>query len=370
MTILSRADPLHSEHLAKPPTWLVVVSFTAFLAVLIIPNEFDYPAVLTGLFVFPAMQWACPECRVDLTRPIAPLNFALFLFFLQTVVLPLLVTFFGPAQGVLPYVPSVFSINASVLLINLSYIAFCMGYQYSASRGGQERTEDTVTWVDPTKSVVYVLANFVVGFAGLYCTFRSIGGLVRYFTEPDEYRLAAADMTITIVEAAGSFLKPFLGFSFIMLWCNWANRWGRVGSSARRLAITALMIVPAPPELRDVQLQPWFLRRPAGEHHGGLPRSGPARLADRTRGLRLRRARLPHSHRPLSRGRMGMNELAGNASARQALTQKLNLVEELQVYGQAPQFLAFILEQNRLRPGPLLRGHADLLGHASRAGPR
>jgi len=42
---------------------------------------------------------------------------------------------------------------------------------------------------------------------------------------------------------------------------------------------------------------------------------------------------------------IGMNELAGDALARQQLTQKLNLAEEIQVYGQAPQFLGFILEK-------------------------
>ena len=114
--------------------WLAAVSYAAFIAVLAIPNDFEYPAVLTGLVLYPAMQWAFRECRVDVTQPITPLNWALLLFFFQIVVLPLLITFSGPALSTLPCLASGFSINTAVLLINVSYASFCVGYHFSAVR--------------------------------------------------------------------------------------------------------------------------------------------------------------------------------------------------------------------------------------------
>ena len=222
---------------------LVAVSYLALIAVLIIPNEFEYPAILMGLFLYPAMQWACPECRLDLAQPITPLNWAQLLFFLQTIVLPLMITFFGPARSTLPYLASAFSINAAVVLVNMSYVAFCMGYQWLASR--RKATVSASRSVDPSKSLVYVLANFAAGFIGLFCTFGSLAGLVRYFTDPAEHRLAVVESGITLSGAAGTFLKPFLGFAFIVTWCNWVDRWGRQGSTARRSAVSAVPIAPA-----------------------------------------------------------------------------------------------------------------------------
>ena len=69
--------------------------------------------------------------------------------------------------------------------------------------------------------------------------------MIRYFLDPAEHRAASAEAGVTLVAVAGTFLKPFLGFAFIMVWCNWADRWGRQGSATRRLATTAVLIVPA-----------------------------------------------------------------------------------------------------------------------------
>src|SRR5512142_2243117 len=121
MAIRNRDDRPHPRGPAGAVVWPAIVSYAALLAVLIIPNDFEYPALLVGLFVYPGMQWACRECRVDLSRPITPLNWALLLFLMQVVVLPLTITFLGPSQGTLPYVAGRYSINLSILLINLSY---------------------------------------------------------------------------------------------------------------------------------------------------------------------------------------------------------------------------------------------------------
>lgn len=346
MTIRNWDDRPHPRSPAGTLVWPVVVSYAALLAILIIPNDFDYPALLVGFFIYPGMQWACRECRFDPSRPITPLNWALLLFLLQVVVLPLLITFSGPSQGTLPYVASRYSINLSILLIDLSYIAFCMGYQFAASRAGAARA--VACPVDPTKSVSYVIANFAIGLIGLWCTFGSVGGLVRYFTEPNEYKYVMEDLVArhaTLAEAAGTFLKPFLGFSFIILWCNWADRWGREGSSARRLAITTLLVIPAFLSYATFNYNRGAFIAPllsiTGVYLARVQRVSLVALAGFGSAafglimfLGLYRA-----------GGMEMSELAGDASARQELVKKFKLIDEIQVYGQAPQFLAFVLEQ-------------------------
>src|SRR5512135_2815748 len=346
MTIRNWDDHPHSRSPAGTLVWPVVASCAALLAVLIIPNDFAYPAIIVGLFIYPGMQWACRECRVDLSRPITPLNWALLLFFLQVVVMPLLITFFGPSQGRFPYVAGRYSINLSIQIINLSYIAFCVGYQFAASRAGAARAVERS--VDPTKSVFYVIANFAIGLIGLWCTFGSVGGLVRYFIEPYEYSVVMEDLAgrhFTLVDAAGTFLRPFLGFSFIILWCNWADRWGREGSSARRLFITVLLTIPAFLSFATfnynrgafiaplISITAAYLARVQRVSLVALAVFGYAVL-----GL----ATLLGQYRS---GKVGMDELVGDASARQSLTQELDLIDYIQVYGQAPQFLAFVLEQ-------------------------
>jgi hypothetical protein len=131
-----------------------------------------------------------------------------------------------------------------------------------------------------------------------------------------------------------------------MLWCHWADRWGRLGSSTRRLASTAVLTLPALLSFATfnynrgsfiaplVSLTAVYLARVQRVSLVALAGFGSAVI-----GLVI----LIGLYRA---GGMGMSELAGDASARQELTQKLKLGDEIQIYGQAPQFLAFILEQS------------------------
>jgi hypothetical protein len=335
-----------------------VISYVALAALLIVPNDFEYPAVLVSLFVYPFMQWVCTECRVDLARPVTPLNWALLLFFMQVVVMTVLITFVGPTQGMLPFIPNGLAINTAILLVNLSYIAFCVGYQFGAIRlkkrralaeaeaGGQaDAAVRQAAPVDPSRWPLYWLANFAAGSVGLFCTFHSVGGLLQYFADPTEFRLAAAETTMTLAGAAGTFLKPYLGFTFIMVWCNWADRYGRLGSSLRRMAITAALILPALVGFATfnynrgafiaplVSITAVYLVKVQRVSLVALAGFGSAALGVIIL-IGLYRA-----------SGLGMNALASDSLARQELAQKLHLVEELQVYGQAPQFLGFILEK-------------------------
>jgi hypothetical protein len=147
------------------------------------------------------------------------------------------------------------------------------------------------------------------------------------------------------VGAAGTFLKPFLGFAFIMLWCNWVDRFGRKGSSTRRMAVTALLTLPALLSFATfnynrgsfiaplVAITAVYLAKVQRVSLVALAGFGSVVLGGLIL-LGLYRA-----------SGAGMNELAGDSGARAELAQKLNMAEQIQVYGQAPQFLGFVLEQ-------------------------
>ncbi|HWS95517.1 MAG TPA: hypothetical protein VN620_03450, partial [Candidatus Methylomirabilis sp.] len=71
----------------------------------VVPSENKYPGALVGAFVFFLVQWILPACRPVSGKLICPWNWALLVFFLQLVLLPLSVLASGPSLGVLPFLP-------------------------------------------------------------------------------------------------------------------------------------------------------------------------------------------------------------------------------------------------------------------------
>ena len=107
------------------------VVVTAFLSV---PPENKYPGALVGAFVFFLVQCFLPACRPVRRKLLCPWNWALFIFALQLILLPLSVLLLGPSQGVLPFLPSDRAINLAILINTAAFIAFCATYHYFARR--------------------------------------------------------------------------------------------------------------------------------------------------------------------------------------------------------------------------------------------
>ena len=114
--------------------WSFVAFAVVVIAFLSVPSENKYPGALVGAFVFFLVQCFLPACRPVPGKLLCPWNWALFVFFLQLVLLPLSLLLFGPSQGVLPFLPSDRAINLAMLINAAAFVAFCGTYQYFARR--------------------------------------------------------------------------------------------------------------------------------------------------------------------------------------------------------------------------------------------
>ncbi|MGI8551767.1 MAG: hypothetical protein ACR2PL_13415 [Dehalococcoidia bacterium] len=165
------------------------------------------------------------------------MNWALLIFFLQLIILPLMITFLGPSLGSLTALPSNFATNMSLLLSTFGYVVFCATYELVSARYTSEPSEHgtTIQWM-PSRAIV--LLNAALGITGLALNFGSVGDILSYFTSSQTNELLDTASSATLRTAAPLFLKPFLGFAFVMIWCMWVDRYGRTSTRIPRLLVT------------------------------------------------------------------------------------------------------------------------------------
>jgi hypothetical protein len=365
--------------LERSRTW----SFVAFLAVAaafaFARAENRYPAAMAGALVFFLVQCFLPGCRPVSSRAICPWNWALFVFFLQLVLLPLSLLVFGPLPGVLPALPSNLAINLAILINVAAFLAFCTAYHFlwlrspAVRRGGPARRADARQVSKPSSrtqqpaasfpaSLAYIGLNAAIGVAGFFFAFGNFVALRRYFSDPSGYLGAVAAGSAKLSVAAGLFLRPFLGFALILLWCRWLD----LGSERRikawsgiatLLAILAVCLCDATFHYnRGAVLVPVVAML-------AVILSGPRRFPRRTLayagGALLLILSLMPFYGVYRSSDFTLRQLTTERSAREFLADKIDLPEMFQVYGGAPQFLAYFLEQGRWATHPAW-GHVML----------
>lgn len=329
-------------------------SFLAFLIVvavfLLAPAENRYPAALVAALAFFLVQSFLPGCRPVASRPLCPWNWALFVFFLQLVLLPLSVLVFGPLPGVLPTLPSDFAINAAILINVAAFLSFCSVYHFlerrseAARQNGVARTAPRAV----TPSLLYITLNAAIGLTGLFFAFGNFNALERYFSDPSGYLSGVPNVAGKLGVAAGLFLRPFLGFALVLGWCRWLDR----GSDRRIKKWSGIVTLLAIPVVcfsnatfhynRGALLVPLVAML-------AVMLSGPRRFPRRTLAFGGAALLLFLSVMPFYGAYRSSNftlrQLAIEPSARELLTDRIDLPEMFQVYGGAPQFLAYFLER-------------------------
>ncbi len=344
---LSRPAPLRgpAHHATRPASWSALAGYLAILAFLAVPNEHRFPAVIVSASAFGFMQLLFPRCRPVIETPICPLNWALLVFFLQLIVLPLMITFLGPSTGTLPFLPSDFATNVSLILSTLGYVAFCAAYQlftaHSASR--PSRPGGAVGWT-PSGEIIFLYA--AIGIIGMILDFGSIHNILTYFVPPGD---VVNPESATLRSAAPHFLKPFIGVAFVMIWCRWVDRHGRASTRVSRLLVTAGTALP----VILVYATFGFNR---GSFAVPLVSMAAVYLARVRRvpikvmaGITLA-AILVLVSTSLSRGDTvaGTNGASGQPTqpaSRFVHAAQFDLNDQVQVYGAAPQFGGFLLER-------------------------
>jgi hypothetical protein len=333
-------------------------SFLAFSVVAVVflsvPSENRYPAALVGAFTFFLVQLVLPSCRPVSGKLLCPWNWALFIFFLQLVLLPLSVLLFGPSQGVLPFLPSDRAINLAVLINTAAFVTFCSVYHYLARRPELARPSNALGQgsraVGAAPSLAFIALNGVIGLIGFFLAFGALGKLKEYFTDPSGYLSQIADISDRLELAAGQFLRPFLGICIVMLWCRWLDRKRSHKTKRFSSLVTALAILAVCLSNATFNYNRGSIVVPLVAMLAVLV-SGPSRIPRRTiisaGAIVLVVLLLVPFYGAYRSSNFTGKELFNDPSVRDLLADKVELTEMFQVYGGAPQFLGFFLETGR-----------------------
>lgn len=216
--------------------WVLTINAVALIAFACAPVAHEYPLAVVGILAFLFVQAFLPACRIRASAPICPANIAQGYYWIQLVLITVLVGYFGFSQGTLPYLPSKGAINLAIVVHVVGYLSFCVAYQFF----GRGTAGQTLPHASRPGAAYLIVPFAVLGVLGLVLTHGGVAGFIDYVSSPMEYRLRAEDAT-TPQGAAGSFLKHFLGFAVVLAWSWW------LGKAPRRkgatIAVTAVVVI-------------------------------------------------------------------------------------------------------------------------------
>jgi hypothetical protein len=223
-----------SGPMPRATLWVLAINAIALIGFAWAPVAPEYPLAVVGIVAFLFVQAFLPACRIRVTAPVCPANIAQGYYWIQLVLVTVLVGYFGFSLGALPYLPSRGAINLAIVVHVVGYLSFCVAYQFCSR----------VTVGEPHESVpstAYLIVPFaVLGLLGFLLAHGGVTGFIDYVSSPIEHRLRAEDPT-TLQTAAGSFLKHFLGFAVVLAWSWWLGRAPRRKVSI--IAVTAGVVI-------------------------------------------------------------------------------------------------------------------------------
>jgi hypothetical protein len=227
----------------RSPLWAWLAAGVVMVAYLCADRENQFLGAVGSALLFALVQWLLPACRPVLSAPLCPWNWALFLFFLQLVVMPFSFLTLGPSIGVLPDLPSDLAINMAMAVTCAAFLAFAVTYQCLSRRSASAKEVNPPLQrgpaVESSAPSPFVWLCFGLGVAGFFLAFHKISGFVDYFENPAESTEQAAVASHTLAGVASLFLRPFLGFGLVMLWCKWLD-WTRQRKSLRGTLVLTL----------------------------------------------------------------------------------------------------------------------------------
>jgi hypothetical protein len=238
--------------------------------------------------------------------------------------------------------------NLALALTILAFVSFCFAFEltYRRVRMPAWKRAWTSRWRSAPKALI--AAYFLVGGLGIVLSFGSLGRLSSYFTSPSVTREATPIGSATLGQVAGLVFRPFLGFGLIWIWCRWLDE--RADSHRFVTAVSLLVML----------VLVIFTYGTFGYNRGAFAVPVVAITAVYSR--RVHRLSLV---RIAAFGTLGLVLLsaagvyrgsdltASQLGSRQGVTvvqTKIDLNSQFQVYGNAPQFLGFVLAENAASP--------------------
>jgi hypothetical protein len=199
---------------------VIAANVVALVAFACSPNGYDYPLLALGIVAFILVQALLPACRLRADLTLCPVNLAQGFYWVQLVLVSLLIGYFGFAQGTLPYMPGESAVNTAIIVHIVGYLSFSAAFQWFSRDPGKE-AHQAGTLVPEGSAVPYMIAPFfLIGVAGFFLNYGSIGAFIEYATTPSQHRAALTEPA-TLETAISSFLKHFLGFSIVLAWSWW-----------------------------------------------------------------------------------------------------------------------------------------------------
>lgn len=340
------------------PVWGWLATAAMLIAYLFATPEQRFPGAIIAALIFALVESLFPACRPIAETPLCPWNWAVFLFFLQLVVLPFSLLVVGPSIGVLPNLPSALAINRAMELSALAFISFAATYQWRSRRPAiGKKAESPFADSRPLRSeptLRFASVCILLGLVGLLLAFQNIGNLVNYFDNPQESVARFAEASHTLSGVASLFLRPFLGFGLVMLWCGWLDR-----SSGRKspqwiafvtlLAMAGVMfsymtfsynrgafVVPL------IAMVTVLFARGKQVSFGVIAVAGAALLVV----LLLAPFYAIVRNSDLT-GNLTVSELLSDSDVTDLLAQKIDVLDTIQMYGAGPQYMGLLLETSR-----------------------
>jgi hypothetical protein len=329
------------------PLWSSLAACGLLAAVVLHPQGARFPGAAAAAFAFAAVQLMFPAFRPRRDMLLCPLNWAVFLFLMQLIVLPATLILFGVGQGTLPFLPADRAINISMVLLGCAHVAFAVAYVMSAprdtGRAGADASDDVAA--EHAFSRRLIRWYIIIGVVGTFLTFRSPARLIAYFLNPAEAFLIATELAGTWSGLLGTVLRPFLQFAVVLAWCQWVDRRGAGSTFVERMLVTGAAIIGI------VAVGMTF----------GYNRASfvyPLIALITVYSMRLRRISVP----VMIAGTVGLlvpmlllgiyrssgvslPELGVGLEVAGLLLRSVSILDQVQMYGQAPQFFGFLIEQ-------------------------
>jgi hypothetical protein len=302
----------------------------------------EYPAYGVAVLELLVAAWAFPAARFRIDAPLSPANWALFLFHVHLVVAPLLGMWRGFALGVLPHLPSPRFINEALLLSALAHLGFSFGAQAGARPAAEGAPGPRFS---EGAHAALVAAFLLIGAVGLWLVFGGPAGYLRYVTVPETQAVIYASPA-TLRQASGNLLRHFFPFGLVLWWSMGVARRERRGWYAlpTLLLLAALLITTA--------------------NYNRASMVGPVLAVLAAYSLTVRKL----SARAVAAVGLGLllagvafgsyrsDNLYGPDAPGRRQTSRWEAVNEfLQIYGEGPQCVGFLLEQTEWEPRHLGR---------------
>lgn len=324
-----------------PQIVLTCSNLIALAAVVFSPWGHVYPMAMVGIVAFTLVQLFLPACWVNLETPVCPGNFAQFFFWVQIVLVPVLIGYYGPSLGTLSHLPPERLINFAIGLRALGYISFCAGFQVFSSSVNPEKENRKEEVVEPLArtTMAFIGAFAGIGMVGWLLNYGGVGGFLAYASSPDEQRLRDQEVA-TIAGALGNILRHFLGFAIVWVWSEWVRRRGQVEGfmvvAIATATVAAMLVLANFSYNRGNMIAPILALTAAYSKH---VRHISFTVAAAAGSILLLVAFVFGEYRSSS---MQISELS--VAEVTSFDERVGIVDEIQIYGAGPQLTAFILE--------------------------